>query len=300
MSTPALRERLSRAEKKTAKATSAARKEATAAQLSTLTKGDLVRIGGGRRAGYGVVVQADSDQRAPRPSIVNDSGRLLRLSVADLHSGLDLVGKMSLPRKFQPKDARARKELGSRVAHEGRSMHQAARAARAPAEPPRPELDSLRQQIKAHPCHTCPDREDHARWAERYFRTLRDKDRLTGEISRATGSIAAIFDRRCEVLKELGYLDDTAEGLERQRNRARMLRTLYAENDIVIAECLRTGAWDDLHAPALASAVSTLLYSARRDDGEYTPRIPGGSARHPGPGAARDSTDLVPTRRHAH
>lgn len=272
----ALRERLGRAEKKTARAASAARKEATAAQLSSLAIGDLVRIGGGRRAGYGVVVHADSDLRAPRPSVVSDSGRLLRLSLADLHSGLDVVGKMTLPRKFQPKDPRARKELGSRVAGEGRAMHQAARAARAPAEAPRMELDGVRHQIKAHPCHTCPDREDHSRWAERYFRTLRDKDRLSSEISRATGSIAAMFDRRCEVLSELGYLEGEAEDLT-VTLAGGMLRTLYAENDIVIAECLRTGAWDELHPPALASAVSTLLYSARRDDGEDPPRIPGGS-----------------------
>jgi ATP-dependent RNA helicase HelY len=183
---------------------------------------------------------------------------------------------MTLPRTFHPKDPRARKELGSRVAGEGRAMHQAARAARAPAEAPRTELDAVRHQIRSHPCHSCPDREDHSRWAERYFRTLRDKDRLAGEIARATGSIAAIFDRRCEVLTELGYLEDTAEG-PIVTAAGGMLRTLYAENDIVIAECLRSGAWDQLHPAALASAVSTLLYSARRDDGEDTPRIPGGS-----------------------
>ncbi|MBC7299136.1 MAG: DEAD/DEAH box helicase, partial [Demequina sp.] len=144
----ALRERLGRAEKKTARVASAARKEATAAQLSSLSRGDLVRIGGGRRAGYAVVVHPDSDTHAPRPSVVSDSGRLLRLSLADLHSGLDVVGTMTLPRRFQPKDPRARKELGSRVAGEGRTMHQAARAARAPAEAPRTELDSVRHAIR--------------------------------------------------------------------------------------------------------------------------------------------------------
>nr|WP_255633320.1 DEAD/DEAH box helicase [Demequina sp. TTPB684] len=271
-----LREKLNRAEKKSARAASSARKEATAAQLSALQRGDLIRIGGGRRSGYGVVVHSDDDERAPRPSVVSDAGRLLRLSLADLPAGLDRVGKMPLPRNFPFKDARARKELGSRVAEEGRTLHREARAARAPASQPRTELDAVRQAMRSHPCHHCPDREDHARWAERYFRTLRDKDRLTGEISRATGSIAAIFDRRCDVLRELGYLDGEGEDVA-VTAAGGMLRTLYAENDIVIAECLRSGAWEALHPPALAAAVSTLLYSARRDDGEYTPRIPGGS-----------------------
>ncbi len=272
----ALRERLTRTQKKTAKANSAARKEATAAWLGTLARGDLVRIGAGRRSGYGVVIDTDNDPRSPRPSLVSDSGRLVRLSLADLHSGLDVVGKMTLPRRFQAKDPRARKELGSRVADEGRRMHHAARAARAPAEQPRTSLDGVRQQMRSHPCHTCPDREEHARWAERYFRALRDKDRLAGEIARATGSIAAMFDRRCEVLRELGYLHGTGEELS-VSPAGGMLRTLYAENDIVIAECLRIGVWDALHPAALAAAVSTVLYTARRDDGETAPRIPGGS-----------------------
>ena len=55
-----------------------------------------------------------------------------------------------------------------------------------------------------------------------------------------------------------------------------MMRTLYAENDLVIAECLRTGAWSALHPPALAAAVSTLLYNGRREDELRQPRVPGG------------------------
>jgi len=28
------------------------------------------------------------------------------------------------------------------------------------------EVTRLRAQLRAHPCHGCPDREDHARWAD--------------------------------------------------------------------------------------------------------------------------------------
>jgi ATP-dependent RNA helicase HelY len=54
------------------------------------------------------------------------------------------------------------------------------------------------------------------------------------------------------------------------------MRKLYAENDLVIAECLRKGVWEELHPPALAAAVSTLLYNGRREDENRTPRVPGG------------------------
>ena len=53
------------------------------------------------------------------------------------------------------------------------------------------------------------------------------------------------------------------------------LRRLYAENDLLLAECLRRGVWEDLDAPALAAVVSTCVYAGRREDhGE--PDVPGG------------------------
>jgi ATP-dependent RNA helicase HelY len=127
----------------------------------------------------------------------------------------------------------------------------------------------------AHPCHQCPDREDHARWAERYFKVLRDRDRLTGEISRETGSIARIFDRRCAVLTELAYLSGSGDDLTPTED-GLMLRTVYSENDLAIAECLRSSAWDHLGAPGLAAAVSSLVYQGRKEEDDRQPRIPQG------------------------
>ena len=55
--------------------------------------------------------------------------------------------------------------------------------------------------------------------------------------------IARTFDRVCAVLAQLGYTDGdkvTADG--------RMLAGIYSELDLLTAECLRRGIWDDLSA----------------------------------------------------
>ncbi|MEX0913865.1 MAG: DEAD/DEAH box helicase, partial [Demequina sp.] len=85
----ALRERLNRAQKSTAKAAGRQRKEATAQTLASLAKGEVVRIGGGRRAGLAVVVWADDDREAPRPTVITDNARRFRLAVSELHHGID-------------------------------------------------------------------------------------------------------------------------------------------------------------------------------------------------------------------
>jgi ATP-dependent RNA helicase HelY len=78
----------------------------------------------------------------------------------------------------------------------------------------------------------------------------------------------------CALLESLGYLADgdvTKEG--------RRLGRLYTELDLLTAECLRAGQWDDLSAAELAAVVSALVYEARQPDEVAPPRLPGGAAR---------------------
>ncbi|HTM83489.1 MAG TPA: DEAD/DEAH box helicase, partial [Mycobacterium sp.] len=55
----------------------------------------------------------------------------------------------------------------------------------------------------------------------------------------------------------------TAEG--------RMLARIYSESDLLVAECLRTGAWDGLAPAELAAVVSAVLYESRGTDGPGGP-----------------------------
>ena len=54
---------------------------------------------------------------------------------------------------------------------------------------------------------------------------------------------------------------------------------LYSELDLVAAECLRHGLWDDLSPSELAAALAVLVFEARRPDDASVPRLPGGRAR---------------------
>ena len=78
----------------------------------------------------------------------------------------------------------------------------------------------------------------------------------------------------CDVLTALGYLEDdqvTAAG--------QVLMRIYTEMDLVAAECLRAGLWDDLSPADLAAALSVLVYESRRADDSSPPRLPQGPVR---------------------
>ena len=132
------------------------------------------------------------------------------------------------------------------------------------------ELVRLRRELRAHPCHGCADREDHARWAQRRDELERDHRLLQRKIEGRTAVIARTFDRVCEVLDELGYL--RRRGAHPGRGAAAVV---YTQSDLLVAECLRTGIWDGLDGPALAAVVSTLVFEARREVEGVDPRLPG-------------------------
>src|SRR5487761_1646688 len=57
------------------------------------------------------------------------------------------------------------------------------------------DIAELRRRLRRHPCHACPDREQHARYAERYFRVRKDADDLERQVAGRRHVIARTFDR---------------------------------------------------------------------------------------------------------
>ncbi len=138
------------------------------------------------------------------------------------------------------------------------------------------QLADLRKRLRSHPCHSCADRETHARWAERWWRLKRQTDELTRQIRGRTGAVATIFDRVTEVLLELGYLTRSESGQLFVGEYGRVLRRIYGERDLLVAECLRRGIWEGLDPAGLAAVIVALVYEPRREDAEpserYLPR----------------------------
>lgn len=160
-----------------------------------------------------------------------------------------------------------------------RSSDSGSRAAR---EKKLAELTSLRKKMKSHACHHCADREDHARWAERWWRERRETDKIVQEIKTRTNAVARVFDRVCDVLIDLGYLMQDPEGHELAITpQGDTLGRIYGERDLLVAESLRLGIWNKLDAPSLAALCSTIVYEARREEGEFHERhLPRGEFIH--------------------
>ena len=297
-----LRDELSRREKDAARGRATARRAEVARTLEGLTPGDVLRVPSGRRSGFVVVIDPGGPAgfEGPSPTVLGVDRQVRRLTVADVGEGVSTVGRVRLPSGFNPRVPTARRDLAARLRAEvdrldlaGHAPGRGSRRRRVEetgAAADDAQVAALRRRLRQHPCHACPDREEHARWAQRWVRLQAEHDALVARIAGRTGSIALVFDRICDVLVRLGYATtdgapDLADGGVTPgrgpvaglvvTTDGRWLRRLYAENDLLLAECLRRGAWDELDPPGLAAAISALVYRSRRDDGTE-PRVPGG------------------------
>ncbi len=124
------------------------------------------------------------------------------------------------------------------------------------------EIQSLRRRMQRHPCHSCPDRELHARWGERYAKLQRQSDTLRRQIDARTGTVARIFDRVVDVLTALDYVRADA-GTTTLTDAGRTMRRIYGERDLLVAESLRRGSGSDSMHPR--SRPSSARSSTSRD-----------------------------------
>ncbi|MCL3862798.1 RNA helicase [Actinotalea sp. K2] len=277
----ALRRALSDRESDLSREAARRRRREALDSLRAVRTGDVVEIPTGRRAGYAVVLDPgrDAGLDGPRPTVLTGERQVRTLSPAELPQGLRAVTRVRVPKHFSPRDARAKKDLAASMrsalaAVGGRDPATERGSSRSGDDP---TIADLRRRLRSHPCHGCSDREDHARWAERHHRLQREHDALVRRIEGRTSSIARDFDRICDILLSVGYLERVADGGRlRVTDPGQWLRRLYAESDLLVAECLRGGVWDSLDAPGLAAAVSSVLFEARREDRENPPQVPGG------------------------
>lgn len=271
----ALRRRISELEKQSSKVRRNDRRSEAEASLERLQPGDIVVVPVGKFAGPAVIVDPGLSEHGHRPLVITAERQGRRLAMMDFPTPVEPVARIRLPRKLDPRNPHQRKDVAQAVREAVRGLPLSVTRPRSERGQVDPEIAqqiaALRAQVREHPCHGCAEREDHARWAERWAKLDKDTQTLSQRIERRTNTVARTFDRVCEVLEALDYLDG-----DEVTERGRGLMRIYSELDLVAAEALRSGLWDDLSPAQLGAVLSALVYEARRPD-DGPPNVPGGA-----------------------
>jgi len=185
----------------------------------------------------------------------NESARLELIESAKCHLG-DFEGYAKLRSETKELEKLLSKRDGRRTFDNRQRAHMES------------EIDGLRRAMRSHACHSCNDRETHARFAERAERISRESEGLRARVDNRTNVIAKTFDRICDVLTHLGYIEG-----EKPLPQGKILAKIYAESDLLLTETIRAGILDNLSAPELLSVASSMIFQSRSRD-DFAPKMP--------------------------
>lgn len=140
-------------------------------------------------------------------------------------------------------------------------------------------ITRLREAERNHPCAGCPDIQQHLRWGYHWMREHKELEQVRERYESRTGSVARTFDHICDVLYSLDYLqaeNSLQNHVFKLTERGQLLRRLYNELDIVFAEAICEGIFNNLTPLELLSCLSALVYESRGPSAGEPRRYPGG------------------------
>jgi len=238
----------------------AARADEVRAAVASLKPGEVIHVPRARRKGLAVVLAS----RDGKPTVLSEDRSFFRVSAKDFDEPPSVLTRIALPRTGSTRSARFRRDVASALV----SLHVTpGKTGEARAADPRVEREAARLEsaARAHPCHDCPERAKHERWAERASKLEQQMAGVERRIRVRTETLARRFDRVLAVLRDLGYVEEWS-----LTSKGRTLTRIYGEGDLLVGEALATGLFQGLEPAEVAALVSTVVYEAR----ERTP-LPG-------------------------
>lgn len=172
------------------------------------------------------------------------------------------VGHMRLPRAAITHPQKNSKQVVSSFA---RNSYKRPKKMRHDARlRPTKEITALRIALRDHPSHHWAGREEMARHGEKLLRARRKRDSLKSTIENTADTLGKTFDRILNLLAELDYAE-FSDGIPVIAFEGERLAEIHNESDLLVAQCLRRGIWEELDPAELAGVVSMCTFENRRE-----------------------------------
>jgi len=243
-------------------ASTVADRQTTRKVLSTVMPGHVLVVGSGKLRGRLVVVRSERSKRGdPLILAVTSSRKFARLGLNDFPRAPRIVGNLASVVKSAEAESEGRPRLDTQSRRKlAQALDRLDLSAAADFDQPSAQDDGsdLRAAVLGHPCHSCPDRDRHAQWAERASRLDRESLGLKKKVRSRTETLSRRFEKILGILAEYGYVDDFSLTPKGWR-----LAKIYNENDLLVAETMNKGLLAGLKPEELAGVASTFVFQSR-------------------------------------
>ncbi|WP_024332699.1 DEAD/DEAH box helicase [Gordonia hirsuta] len=260
-----LREDIRRAEREERFTRRIENENAVAEDLAALKRGHVIAVSSRRHRGLAVVLLPAEQHLDPRPLVLLEDGYTTRVGADDFLNPPQVLGNLRIPRDADTKSGRGRRRVAELLASSGITRPVGRQSKRRRQTGGDSEVARLRNRLRSHPIHKQPGLDKLFRLGEQRNRLVRDVASLERSIDERKSRLEEDFDIVVAVLRELGYLESDGRGGLQVTPTGDVLRRIYAETDLLVAECIRAGIWHRLSPVELAAVVSSMVYQSRRD-----------------------------------
>lgn len=243
------------------------RSKEVAAVLARLQVGEVIAIATKKRPTLAVVITPANQTADPRPWVTTETGWSGRIDAAGIDNPPIVVGHMKLPRAAQKNPRRHTKYVQDAFKRDYYKRPKKMRTE--PRNRPNKKIAQLRDALREHPVHNWPatDREQLAGVAQKLARRKRELHRLEAKVERATDTLGRTFERIVDLLAEMDYVEFEGYGEDREpviTDEGERLAKIHSESDLLVAQCLKRGIWNDLDPAELAGVASLCVFENRK------------------------------------
>ncbi|MFY9481956.1 MAG: DEAD/DEAH box helicase [Ilumatobacteraceae bacterium] len=215
--------------------------------FSSLRPGDVVLIGETLPNERLVVISSANRGSGGKLSLLTISKGVKTITARDITEHVYTIGHIALPTPYQPTNSRFLKETSAKLSRFKINERMLVRSGR------------NRKVRNDHPFLNDPDAKFKLNAAESADRIAKELAQLEKRVSTSVQSVSKKFEDLTNLLEQWGYVDDwklTKKGVR--------LGRIFHESDLLIAECLSEGVFDDLDHYELASLTSVFVYEDRK------------------------------------
>jgi ATP-dependent RNA helicase HelY len=267
---------LSKAEKAANAESRTAANSAINAALEQLRTGDVIEVNRGRRRGRALVI-APAVAWPPRIAVLSIDRQVRRVAVGDFAAPPRVLAHIRIREGFNERSTNARKSLAAELATIAVDEQTSPAESTYTIDSSEDAISRMRSALRSHACHGCADRAVHMSAWHAHQRLSKESSVLSAKIAGRQSALTRRFDALCRVLGELGYMDATSE-LQLLPPGA-LLAGIHTELDLVTAEVVQQGIFDEV-TPAVAAAMGAALTYESRGDEQKPVIMPTDEIRH--------------------
>ena len=287
----ALRRRISDLEKGAARERRQDRRGEAAASLGKLRPGDVIQVPAGKFSGLAVVIDPGHSGDEPRPYVVTADRQARRLAMMDFPVPVEAIGRLRIPKSFNGRNPAQRRDLANALRARADSSTRPHRGVR------RSGTRSATRPPTARSAGCAPSSSRTRATSAPTARTTRGGPSGGSSCSATPRRSSARGEphqhRRAHLRPGLRRAHRAGLPRRRQGHRAgRHLRRIYTDMDLVAAEAIRAGLFDELAPSELAAVLSALVFEARRADDASSPKLPGAGSSRPSPSSSGSGAQL--------